>query len=285
MVKSHLSLERDQDMTRQRRTFVIPGSFLYYAIFGVYLFCLGIISLSSSKPRQKSLVEKLGWTDQSAFLSWLFRRLGLPRSSFIAFESYLLGTPGVIEPAIGRFLKLKKGRLFVDVGAYHGHYSILLSNGFSQVMSVEPVPGNVAFFENVLKYRRIHNITIINKAIDKKAGVASFQIMPQLSESKLSSEPLPNGQAIKVPTSTLDSLLDSFGQIDLVKLDVEGRELEVLAGATKIMSRVKSWLIEMHDPSFKQRLESSLLEHNLRLCWVDQGHLYAYRPEEASTTN
>ena len=56
-----------------------------------------------------------------------------------------MGIVGVIEPRMSEFLKTKHGEVFVNVGAYHGHYSLLLRRNFKQVIALEPVPRNADF--------------------------------------------------------------------------------------------------------------------------------------------
>ena len=42
-----------------------------------------------------------------------------------------------------------------------------------------------------------------------------------------------------MPTISLDDLLDRFGPPSLVKIDVEGAEVEVLRGATRLLKEVR----------------------------------------------
>lgn len=58
------------------------------------------------------------------------------------------------------------------------------------------------------------------------------------------------GQVQTVPTATLDDLSDRHALVpDLVKIDVEGAESRVLAGSTRIASRMGTrFMVEMHSP-------------------------------------
>src|SRR5712692_488259 len=259
------------------RTMRFPGSFVYYLLFGGYLLVLAFLERSSSCRRKLLLVEKLQWTDLSAYLTWIMRHLGLPSTFAVALEARLLGQVGVIEPRMSAFMKTRRGQVFVDIGAYHGHYSLLLSRNFKQIIAIEPLPRNADFLRRVVNYRKAHNIRILEMAASAQAGHTPLLVMPQMSESRLESQPASMGATIIVETVTLDSILLPFDEVDLMKLDVEGAEFDVVEGAKDSMSKIRSWLIELHDQAEKRKLESYLSNYDYHLLWLDQGHLFASR--------
>jgi len=65
---------------------------------------------------------------------------------------------------------------------------------------------------------------------------------------------------------------------DLVKVDVEGAEWEVLNGAKNVMSKIRSWLIELHDTTRKNELKDLLKSSGYNVRWVDRNHIFAWRP-------
>ncbi len=262
------------------RMMKFPGSLLYYLLFGFYLSALALVGRATSRDRL--VIERLHWTDLSAYLSWILRHIGLPHASLIILEGRLLGTVGMIEPRMSDYLKGKHGRIFVDVGAYHGHYSLLLRRNFEQVIAIEPVMANADFLRGAIAYRRAGNIKIIRMAVAAEEGARQFGIMPQLSESKILSQKSATGSLTSVHATTLDSLLGPYQEIDLVKLDVEGAEFDVLEGATDSMSKIRSWMIELHDQSGKSKLQTHMATNGYNLLWLDQGHLFAFRAPELS---
>ena len=180
------------------------------------------------------------------------------------------------------YLKGKRGRLFVDVGAYHGHYSLLLSGNFDRVIAIEPVSANADFLKGVIAIRKASNITIIRMAVAAEEGTRQLGIMPQLSESKLLSQNSTKNGLTTVQATTLDLLLRPYQEIDLVKLDVEGAEYDVLEGATDSMRKIRSWMIELHNQAGKSKLQSYMATNGYNLIWLDQGHLFAFRQPELS---
>jgi len=252
-----------------------PGSLVYYLLFGFYLSTLAWLKQTSTRDRL--VVEKIGWVDLSAYLSWMMRHIGLPQNALIVLESRLLGTIGVIEPRMSEFMKSRQGAVFVDVGSYHGHYSLLLNRNFKEIVAVEPVPKNADFLNTVIAYRKVTNIRIVRMAASRQNGASGLRIMPQPSESKLLPQEFGNESSIKVETIRLDSLLGEYRSVDLVKLDVEGAEFDALEGASGSMTKIHSWLIELHGQGRAAVLEHHMRSNGYMLYWVDSNHLFAYR--------
>ena len=159
-------------------------------------------------------------------------------------------------------LKLKIGRsLAVDVGANCGLYSIKLASLFSRVHSFEPNPKVVKF----LKDADCENVTIHQTALSSKKSEIDLRI-PSKGKQVLSSWASFNKNNCEdadgffcLETEAQD--LDGFGfeQLDFIKIDVEGHEIEVLEGAKKtilkcrpiLLVKIKDANIEKADDFFK----------------------------------
>jgi FkbM family methyltransferase len=73
-----------------------------------------------------------------------------------------------------------------------------------------------------------------------------------------------SSNVIQIKTRTLDSIINefNFGEVDLLKLDVQGHELEVLKGSINLLKSVEFVLLEMtlmpisdHEPIFLEVLQ------------------------------
>lgn len=175
------------------------------------------------------------------------------------------------ERTVEKYAKSIHGSLFIDVGANVGWYCKLLRNNFKQQIAVEADP-------QIYQYLRNHcppNCEALNLAVSDREGTVSFHSAGDKSESFGLGTILPSnlsGKEITVPSSTLSRIASSAADIDLIKVDVEGAEWLVLDGAESIMSRVKCWIIELHDHSRKNELENRMQRYGYESQWLDSRH-------------
>jgi len=126
----------------------------------------------------------------------------------------------------------------IDVGANVGQTVRQLRNSFKdkKIHSFEPIP---ATFEQLrINTEGLANVEIHNLALSSGSG--SAEMVVNLSDSgrnRLSMGSERDG-SVTVNLATLDSFVKDRGltQIDLLKIDTEGHEIEVLCGAKNILS-------------------------------------------------
>ena len=139
---------------------------------------------------------------------------------------------------------LKKDMAVVDVGANIGFYSLLFANivgANGKVFSFEPDEKNY----NLLKNNTLScpNIFIEKMAISDKSEEINLYISDKLN---VDHQTYDNGEGRKrcnVKATSLDNYFSLPGQIDLVKIDVQGYEMAVLKGMEKIIKRQKKIII------------------------------------------
>jgi FkbM family methyltransferase len=138
-----------------------------------------------------------------------------------------------------------QGQVVVDIGTHFGYEALLASrlvgkNG--KVISFEPNPGT---YQIALKNLKKLNITLNNSAVGDYNGMVKMRNKP-VTESAFNyiSDESTEKDLIDVPLTTLDSTFASRErQIDFIKCDVEGFELEVLKGSVKILAEDKPILV------------------------------------------
>ncbi len=146
----------------------------------------------------------------------------------------------------------KEGGIFVDVGAAFGFYTIVGSRKVTntgKVISIEPHPDIFDMLNRNIKFNQLTNVVTLNYAVSsKKTKVklySSYSILPERDRKG-------SKKFVEVDANTLDNLLQQNGinaeDVNWVKIDVEGAELEVLRGATNVLSKSKNiaLLIEVH---------------------------------------
>lgn len=149
---------------------------------------------------------------------------------------------GTWEPAVGRVLleamSGRPGAVFVDVGANVGYFSLLITKAFPQasVYAFEPHP--LTF--QILRMNTWHlgdRICAWPVALADSMGTVALNTSPHnLGDTKgVSPRHLMHASTI-APSIQLDDLLCEQ-KVDLVKIDVQGTELAVLAGMRGVIAR------------------------------------------------
>ena len=135
---------------------------------------------------------------------------------------------------------LREEDLFVDVGANIGAFSILASGVIgSPSIAFEPVPATVALLQNNVMINRLASkVTVINAAVGSKEGAIPFTSTFGAMNHVATDNEKKQGNFIEVPIIRLDDL-DSNKIPTLIKIDVEGFESEVIAGAHSILKNPK----------------------------------------------
>lgn len=145
---------------------------------------------------------------------------------------------------------LRKGDLFVDVGANVGSYTILASGAVgAECVSIEPIP---ATYGHLMRNIGLNNIGVIvdalNIGIGPEDGFLPFttdeDTMNRVSDKTVSNKT----GAMMVKVRTLDNVVG--GRMPrLIKIDVEGFEAGVIAGAHNVLSKdtLVSVIMELND--------------------------------------
>jgi FkbM family methyltransferase len=147
------------------------------------------------------------------------------------------------EPLRERILDLIPTRgTFVDVGAHVGCYSLRAALRAANVYAIEPNPEAAERLDENRRLNGIWNIRIIPAAAWDKVTALTL-VSPNgfpRDASMRTVYGLPNATVLAFP---LDELLFDLPQADLIKLDVEGSDLQALEGMRKLVARLQPVLI------------------------------------------
>jgi len=159
-------------------------------------------------------------------------------------EKYLwLGT---YEPWVQEAIKqhLRPGDWAWDVGAYIGYHSLLMWRLGANVLALEPDPAN---FDRLLRNLRANDAQRV-RALRLAGGCATGRAPLRRLIGHPSQTRLGDDGPAECDVVPLDSLLVDFPPPRLVKLDVEGSEMDVLAGASRVLRESGPvWIVEVHD--------------------------------------
>jgi FkbM family methyltransferase len=152
------------------------------------------------------------------------------------------------------FSLLKPGMTFVDVGAHKGYFSLIAAKIVGEsgsVLAFEPEPDNCAWMSRSIDLNGYQNIQLYEFAVGDVNEQATLYLgCASGLHTLLSLQPRKNMKTIQIQKRTLDSLLEVINHrnINMIKIDVEGAELEVLYGAEQTLNNNKDivLLIDLH---------------------------------------
>jgi FkbM family methyltransferase len=143
------------------------------------------------------------------------------------------------EPFTTRLLTraFAPGSTFVDVGAFLGIYTLRAARAGARVLSVEANPGTRALLTaNLRRNRLTERVTVLPFALSDGDGTVDYFVGDGDQSASGLAETRSNVRPIRVETRRLDDLLEGvLPAVDVVKIDVEGAELRVLDGMSRLL--------------------------------------------------
>ena len=151
----------------------------------------------------------------------------------------------------------KENQTVIDVGAQYGDYAILCSKVYkAKVYTFEPLPEN---FKEILENIKLNGlneqqIQAFNVALGNKNKTEMISYSGEMANN------IGKGKKAEVAFKTLDSY--NF-KPDLMKIDVEGFELEVLEGAVETIKKYHpKIIIETHSRGLEEKTKQFLSAFN-----------------------
>jgi FkbM family methyltransferase len=132
---------------------------------------------------------------------------------------------------------VRAGDTVLDVGAGHGLYSYHLSRLVGQggtVHAFEPIPPNLVVLERTIKTHGLNNVVVHPQACGDRPQRTAFGVpvmagVPGLGAARMAGD----GVRFDCDVVRLDDVIGC--KVNFLKIDVEGAELFVLRGASRIL--------------------------------------------------
>jgi FkbM family methyltransferase len=144
---------------------------------------------------------------------------------------------------------LRPGDVFFDIGANAGYYTLIAGSAVGlrgKIYAIEPNPDIVALLNLSLAKNAMRDRVVLETLAFGAAPATGLLQLPAddhyaSQASLISSGSTGYGGAINVRVMTLDEYCARQGisAIRLMKIDVEGAEYEVLAGATNVLRSIR----------------------------------------------
>jgi FkbM family methyltransferase len=201
------------------------------------------------------------------------------------------------QPNVSNYLlkNLKKGGVFIDVGAHVGFYSLLSSKLLGEngrVFSFEAENTNFHFLQENVILNKLKNIKIVNKAVGSNNDVAELFINPlneggnslvnddyyydndekwrvekiiKIFPNKILKQ---NVEMVSIDHFLHNNNLDNLN-IDMIKVDVEGAEYDVLLGARNLLFKFSPAII-CEVSKNQDKINDLLEELNYKVYCIDK---------------
>lgn len=185
-----------------------------------------------------------------------------------------------LEMRFARERMIRPGMTILEVGGHHGHDTIPLATWTGpagHVITVEPLPENVSVIHENLRLNALGNVTVIAAALGATSGSAKLK---QTSNGSIAT----GESGVGIDVLSVDDLCARVGRWpDLIKMDVEGYEIDVLLGATQALARRPALHIELHHhalPKFGRKPADlwALFETAAYDLWLQDDDLAPPRP-------
>jgi FkbM family methyltransferase len=134
---------------------------------------------------------------------------------------------------------IQPGMIVADVGANQGIFTLLCAGsvGSGTVFAFEPEPVLFDSLQRNIKRNGIENVRAFPKAAASTRSRAKLVKSGLNSgDNRIVSDKKGRDQLVEIETIPLDDLLGDH-QVNLLKIDTQGYELQVLRGCTKLLER------------------------------------------------
>jgi FkbM family methyltransferase len=171
---------------------------------------------------------------------------------------------------------LKVPGMVIEVGANMGVHTVPMATELARqgrsMLALEPQP---VIFQQLcanLAINGLLNVNALSYACGKESGVVSFEVpdyrrLGNFGETSMCARPTTPRPHETVPCIRLDDLVPTAA-VGLIKIDVEGYELQVLEGSSNIIARSHPVLYVENDRVNKSpQLIQWLFDHNYQLWW------------------
>lgn len=167
-------------------------------------------------------------------------------------DRYLENMQGNWEPATARILESMAYGTVLDVGANIGMTTLLHSQLADEVHAFEPSPTTFALLKENVGTAACENVTLHNFGLGQAAGASELTYSADNRSGAYVSDNVKASEGHMVETIRIETM-DAFardsgiGSVDMVKVDVEGFELNVLRGGASTLARHRpAMVLEMN---------------------------------------
>jgi len=186
----------------------------------------------------------------------------VPRNEPVFAVMVANATSEGLEPGTRRVLQslIEPGMGVADVGANVGLLTLacaVATGPGGRVYAFEPEAGPRNQLQKTRHLNGLSWVDVHDLAVGAQSGVQTFHVSPIIGHSSLYALPAEDGvgKDIEVQVRRLDDVIGSGKRLDVVKIDVEGAELDVLAGMQRLLNENPDLaIVAEYGPSHLERI-------------------------------
>jgi len=157
---------------------------------------------------------------------------------------------------------LKKGDVFLDIGANEGFFSIVASKSvgkYGKVVCIEPQSRLQSTILRNISENQLDNINLLQRAISDEIGTATLSLSPDMNtgSSGIFRTAKYKTPTEMVPQTTLSELFETLkmDSVKLMKMDIEGFEYEAILGSKELFEKglIENIALELHPTILERR--------------------------------
>jgi len=139
---------------------------------------------------------------------------------------------------------IKKGDVVLDLGAHIGYFTLIFAklvgeNG--KVYAFEPSPDNYSLLKKNVQVNGYNNVILVKNGVSNKTGKNMLYLSDSNPGDNMIIDTKENRQSIEIETVRLDDYFRDFkNQINFIKMDIQGAELDALRGMSSLLKKMEN---------------------------------------------
>ena len=178
---------------------------------------------------------------QKHLYSALINYYNIPKYFLLFWDTLIVYNEVFVENIYNKEFKVKNGDIILDIGASIGWYACKISKSVGnegRIIAIEPNPINYNYLKKNIKLNNLNNITALNIGIWSHKNVLNFISKGYGSSFKPLKDLEKNDKEYrKIEVNTIDNIITELklNKLNLIKMDIEGAEIEAVLGAKKTL--------------------------------------------------